>query len=275
MKSLKVLLITIILASAGGAPATGAQDLSSIFKGTTATFVLYDLKNDRYLRYNEKRAGERFSPFSTFKIPNSIIGLESGVITDENFQIAWDRKKYPPDPDWNREPFVHWSRDHTLKTAIKYSVVWYYKELALRVGETAMKRYVAQLNYGNQDASGGLDKFWLNSSLRISAEEQINFLRAFYTGKLGISSRTTEIVKRITLLEETPRYRLSGKTGGGPLPHGSLGWFVGYLERDGNVYFFATNIEGPNYFAIRDKRIELTRRVLTELGLLDNAQSKK
>ncbi|HKY04424.1 MAG TPA: penicillin-binding transpeptidase domain-containing protein [Blastocatellia bacterium] len=269
MKFIRALLIPIILVGLGRPAATTAQDLSAIFKDTTATFVLYDLKRDRYIRYNEKRASERFSPFSTFKVPNSIIGLESGVIKDENFVIAWDRKKYPPDPDWNREPFLHWKRDHSLQTAIKYSVVWYYKELALKVGEPAMKQYVAKLNYGNQDTTGGLDKFWLNSSLRISAEEQVSFLKAFYTGKLDISSRTTGIVKRIILLEQTPRYRLSGKTGGGPLPHGSLGWFVGYLERDDNVYFFATNIEGPNYFAIRDKRIELTRRVLAELGLLD------
>lgn len=268
MRFLKIMLISIMLAAASRPAATCGQDLRSIFKGTTGTFVLYDLKNDRYTRYNEERARQRFSPYSTFKITNSIIGLESGVIKDENFVIAWDRQKYPPGSDWDREPFIHWARDHSLRTAIKHSVVWYYKELALKVGASAMKQYVSQLHYGNQDVSGGLDKFWLNSSLRISAEEQVSFLKAFYTGKLNVSSRTTEIVKQLILLEETPSYRLSGKTGGGPLPHGSLGWFVGYLEKDGNVYFFATNIEGPNYFAIRDKRIELTRRALRELGIL-------
>jgi beta-lactamase class D len=243
-----------------------AQDLSPFFKNTNGAFVLYDLKNDRYTRYNPARCRERFSPKSTFKIPNSLIGLETGVIRDADFVIPWDRRKHPPQDNWNQEPFNHWAQDQTLRSAIKYSVVWYYQELALRVGEPTMKRYVVSFNYGNRDVSGGIDEFWLNGVLQISADEQVEFLKAFYTGRLPVAGRSIDIVKDILVLEKTPTSTLSGKTGGGSIAEGKyIGWFVGYLETNGNVYFFATNIQGRNYSEIRDKRIDLTKQILKRL----------
>lgn len=246
-----------------------AQDLGPFFKNTVGAFVLYDSKHDQYIRYNEARCRQRFSPKSTFKIPNSLIGLETGVIRDAEFVIPWNRQKYPPQDNWNQEPFAHWAQDHTLRSAIKYSVVWYYRELALRVGQQRMKQYVARFNYGNKAVSGRIDNFWLDGSLKISANEQIDFLKAFYRGQLPVSSRATEIVKDILELERTPTYKLSAKTGGGSISEGLyIGWFVGYVETKEDVYFFATNIEGTNFEEIRDKRIELTKKVLVGLGIL-------
>jgi len=248
---------------------TNAQDLSRFFKNTNGAFILYDRNNNRYTRYNEARCRERFSPKSTFKIPNSLIGLETGVIRDANFVIGWNRQKYPPQDNWNTEPFVHWAQDQTLRSAIKYSVVWYYRELALRVGERRMKKYIAGFNYGNKDISGGIDNFWLNGSLKISADEQIEFLKAFYAGRLPVSKRSIDIVKDILVREKTTAYKLSAKTGGGSIVEGKyIGWYIGYLETSGNVYFFATNIEGANYAEISDKRIDVTKQILTALGYL-------
>jgi beta-lactamase class D len=258
---------SLLLIVSCGVVAAHAQDLSAFFKGTNGAFVVYDVKNDRYVRYNERRCRERFSPKSTFKIPNSLIGLETGVIKDAEFVVQWNREKYPPQANWNQEPFVHWGKDHTLRSAIKYSVLWYYRELALRVGSQQMQKYVAAFNYGNKEVSGRVDNFWLNDVLKISADEQVEFLKAFYNGRLPVSTRTTEIVKDILVLEKAPAYRLSGKTGGGPISEGKyIGWFVGYLESDGNVYFFAINIEGASYAEIRDKRIPLSKQILKALG---------
>ncbi len=245
------------------------QHVSPVFKGTRSAFVVYDLKNNRYVRFNEPRCRERFSPKSTFKIPNSLMGLETGVIRDADFVIAWDRRKYPPQENWNQEPFNHWAQDQTLHSAIKYSVVWYYRELALRVGQARMGKLVAALHYGNQNVSGALADFWLNGTLQISADEQVEFLTAFYTERLPVAKRTLEIVKDILTLERMPSYTLSGKTGGGAIAEGKyIGWFVGYLETGGNVYLFATNLEGASFAEIRDQRIELTKRALTALGYL-------
>ena len=242
-------------------------DLSAHFKRFPGTFVLYDLKNDRYLRHDAARAARRFSPYSTFKIPNSLIGLETGVIKDADFRIKWDAKKYPRNRA-DTEPFIHWWQDHTLRTAFRRSVLWYYQELATRVGAERMKALVTKLNYGNRDTSGTLTRFWLgDGKLRISADEQVEFLKALYKEELPVSQRTQRVVKEVMVLEETPAYKLSAKTGGGPLGEDkALGWFVGYLETKGNVYFFATQIEGPDFLAIRDERIRVTKEILKDLG---------
>src|SRR5215208_3711930 len=192
------------------------------------------------------------------------------VLYDAEFVIKWDSKKYPA---FNQDalPFSAWWQDQTLRTAFKRSVVWYYRELALQVGERRMKEYVNKLDYGNEDASGPLNGFWLNSTLKISADEQVEFLRRPYKEELPVSRRSVSIVKEIMTLEETPDYKLSGKTGGGPLGENRfLGWFVGYLETTDNTYFFATEIEGPTYLSIRDERIALTKRILKGLGRLKN-----
>jgi beta-lactamase class D len=259
-----------------GASGSGkAQDLTRHFGETPGAFVLYDQQSKRYIRYNEARCRERFTPFSTFKIPNSIIGLETKVITDGETSLRWEPKRFPESVNWTQLPLVNWKHDHTLRSAIKDSVVWYYRELARRVGEERMRRMVAQLGYGNQNVSGVWDSpnlfeaFWLNGSLRISADEQVEFLRKFYMGDLPVADRTTKIVKEILTLEKTADYTLSGKTGAGMVAENrALGWFVGYVETKGNVCFFALNLEGPNFASIRERRIELTRQILAALGYL-------
>lgn len=251
-----------------------SPDLSRFFENTTGAIVIYDVKNNRYFRYNEKRCAARYTPASTFKIPNALIAVETGVVKDAETVMVWDKVKYP-EQDWTSEPFVHWKQNHTLRSAIKYSVIWYFREIALGIGEERMKTHLAKFAYGNEDISGGLasrrmfEAFWLNNSLKISADEQIEFLQKFYDGKLPVSKRSTDIVKQILVLEETPNYKLSGKTGGvGNLNGKALGWFVGYVETEDNTYFFALNMDGENYAAIRDKRIDLTKQILSELGFM-------
>ncbi|MEW6736926.1 MAG: penicillin-binding transpeptidase domain-containing protein, partial [Acidobacteriota bacterium] len=214
MKSIMqwILLLVLMLYCAS---TINAQELGKFFRNTEGAFVLYDLKNDRYIRYNEPRCRQRFCPYSTFKIPNSVIGLDTGVIKDAEFIIPWDSKRYPV-RERDVAPFKYWAQDQTLRSAIKYSCVWYYQELAQRVGNAKMQKYVEGFHYGNQDISGGIDKFWLNSSLQISADEQIEFLKALYAGRLPVSPRSMEIVKDILLLEQTASYKLSAKTGSGP-----------------------------------------------------------
>lgn len=132
-----------------------SPDLSRFFENIEGTIVLYDVKNNRYLRHNEKRSTVRYTPASIFKIPNALIGLETGAVKDADSLIAWDKVKYP-EQDWTDAPFVYWKQDHTLRSSMKYSVVWYYRELAIRIGEERMKNYLAKFEFGNQDISGGL-----------------------------------------------------------------------------------------------------------------------
>ncbi len=240
-------------------------NLAQFFQGFDGAFVLYDVKHDQYYRHNSKRCAERLSPCSTFKIPNALIALETGVAADENFIIKWDSVKTPRQNLLN----ANWARDHDLRSAMRFSVVWYFQEIARRVGEANYQKYLTQIDYGNEDISGGVDKFWLANSLKISANEQIEFLKKFYDGKLGVSERATNIVKSIIVLEQTEQYKLSGKTGAGPRENGKmLGWLVGYVEANDNVYFYALNIDGENFQSIAAKRLALTKALLRELKVL-------
>lgn len=235
-------------------------ELVKKFQGFKGAFVLYDNSN-QYIRYNPERCVEQFIPASTFKIMNSLIGLETGVIPDENYVIKWDG---------TQNVISSWNQDHTLKTAIQNSVVWYYQELARRVGREKMQYYVDAAQYGNQNISGRIDTFWLEGELRISADEQVEFLKRLYKGDLPFSQRSISIVKEILVLEEAESYKLSGKTGSGQRITPHEGWFVGYLETNGNVYFFATNLESssPDGLANGDLARKISLDILRDIGLL-------
>jgi beta-lactamase class D len=226
------------------------------------SFLLYDLNEDSYVRYDAERCAQQFLPASTFKVFNALVALETGVIADEDAIIPWDGTQHDYGP---------WNQDHTLRTGMKHSVVWFFQELARRAGRERMQHYVDVAGYGNRDISGGIDTFWLEGGLRISPEEQVAFLRKLYAGDLPFSERTMDIVRDIIVLEETDKYRLSGKTGTVLRVESRIGWFVGYLEREGNVYFFATNVEQEESAESLGGVIslEITRQVLEEMGLLE------
>jgi beta-lactamase class D len=109
-----------------------------------------------------------------------------------------------------------------MRSTIGVSAVWFYQELARRVGAKKMQDGVSAAKYGNMDTSKSQIDFWLGSgSLRISANEQIDFLSGLVTGKLPFSYRAVETVKDIMTLERSKDYRLVGKTGS----CGGVGWF--------------------------------------------------
>lgn len=240
------------------------EDLSSYFDGYDGTFVLYDLKKRTYTVYNKEKSEKRVSPNSTFKIPHALVGLQTGVLQDADTVLRWDGTEYP---------FPEWNRDQTLTEAIQNSTIWYFQEVAQRVGPVREKRYLQVFRYGNRDLSGGLTNFWLQSSLKISPKEQVDFLRRFYTYHLPVSKRNIDIVKEILVLEEKNGALLSGKTGTGwkdaelnGIPIN--GYFVGYVEKDGNAYFFVTNIEAEDH-ATGGNAKAITLQILRDKKLFD------
>jgi beta-lactamase class D len=160
-----------------------------------------------------------------------------------------------------------------MTRAFQRSTVWFYQEVARRVGEERMRDWVRRAGYGNADIDGGIDAFWLEGELRISAEEQIDLLRRLYAGDLPFSERSMAIVRRVMLTEGGDGYVLRGKTGWAR-QHGvdnelHTGWLVGWVERDGNAYLFATQIgSAETDFPMRRAQQEITRGALRELGVL-------
>lgn len=231
-------------------------------KDVEGSFVLYDLNNNTYFYHNKKRCEKQFIPASTFKIFNSLVTLETGVVKDEYEVLKWDGEKR-----WVES----WNKDQDMKTAFKNSTVWYYQELARRIGYDRMEKFIEQEHYGNEDISGGIDKFWLSGDLRISQIEQINFLVKLYKYELGFSRRSIDIVKNIMLAEETQSYKLFAKTGWADVDNINYGWYVGFIEKGDTVFFFATNIEkkDPAGDSFAPARIEITKHILKELKIIE------
>jgi beta-lactamase class D len=227
------------------------------------SIMVYDANNDRIFQHNPPRNQTAFLPASTFKILNSLIALDTGVISDEQAILTWDGipRKVPA-----------WNRDLNMREAIKLSAVWFYQVLARRVGYERMQKWVTQVGYGNQTigSRNDIDKFWLQGDLRITPQQQIQFLRRFYKNDLPFSARALAIVKDIMIMDKTPGYTITGKTGWVGFTDDiepKIGWYVGYVEKGKNVYFFATNIDIRNE---KDPaaRLELTHRCLKDLAIL-------
>jgi beta-lactamase class D len=224
------------------------------------SFVLYDQSNDKFIFYNPQQYKEQFSPASTFKICNSLIGIETGVIKDENFVIPWDSVV--------REN-TKWNQDHDLKLAFKNSTVWYYRELARRVGGEKIKLWLDKAKYGNADTSGGIDLFWLKGGLRVTPEQQIDFLIRLHDYKLPFSKHTVDIVKNIMITKDTLNYVVRAKTGWVDDEKQIVGWYIGYIEKNNNVYYFSNCIQSTdiNNKDIAKARIEITYKILTDLKI--------
>jgi beta-lactamase class D len=241
-----------------------AQDLSRHFDGISGTFVLLNSRTGEYIRHDARRATERFAPCSTFKIPNTAI-LENGTAPDAEYLVKYD-------PALEQQGV--WARDHTLRSAFRFSTVWYYVVLAKRAGLAVQRHFLKQFAYGNESTAGGFDgtegPFWLDGSLRISADEQVAFLKRFYEGRLGLSARTTTLTKDIMLADSTRRWRLSAKTGAcRPKGEDATMWYVGYVERDSNVFYFALQLGDKEFGMLFDQRVSKAKAILGELGVLD------
>lgn len=235
-------------------------DFAAIFdeSGVTGTFVLQELYSGKMQIYNEKRSTQPYIPASTFKILNSLIALESGAISDTNEIIKWDGTV---------RSIEQWNRDHNLSSAIKVSAVWFYQELARRIGAEKMQHFVDKSAYGNKNIGGELDSFWLRGDLRISAIEQISFLKKFYQEDLPFSSENFKKVKEILVVERGQDYVLRAKTGWGGQGKSEIGWYVGYLEKQDEVYLFALNIDIYKNDEAK-ARAGIARKVLQARGLL-------
>ncbi|SNR53021.1 beta-lactamase class D [Maribacter sedimenticola] len=233
---------------------------SSEVKGS---ILIYDLNKDIYYSNDFEWSNNGNLPASTFKIANSIIGLETGVIENDSVIFKWDGEK-----KWLK----NWEQDLILRDAFQFSCVHCYQEVARKIGSKRMNDYVSKLNYGNLEIdSTNIDKFWLEGESRISQMQQIDFLKRFYNFELPISKRTERIMRNIMLIEETDQYKLSGKSGLSNNNGEYNGWFVGCIELKNNTYLFATNLEPKNEFdfdSFIKKRLDLTLLGLRKLNVL-------
>lgn len=236
------LFALVLLASVARASETVERtDLADIFQGFDGTFIMYDEGADRYTVFNKTLSETRLPPCSTFKVFHALIGLDSGVLDRDDARTLMK---------WNGKPssIAAWNHDQTLASAMRHSVVWYFQRVATGIGEERMQRGLDRIGYGNRDISGGLTRFWLQSSLKISPREQVGLLRALFNGSLPFAAEDIAVVKRDITLSSGKGLRFMGKTGSGSddADRGIIGWFVGGVETPHNRWSFAVNIQGPD-----------------------------
>ena len=251
------LLLLFASLSAGAADIVARPQWQRHFDahGVRGTFVLFDPAHERYLVLDESRARSRFVPASTFKIAHALIGLETGAIADEHEVFRWDGK-----PRLRAE----WERDQTLASAMRESTVWVFQEVARRVGRARMREWLDRLDYGNRDMGGGIDHFWLQGALRVSAFEQVAMLHRLAEGRLPATQRSQRLVRQALVVEKTRAYTLYAKTGTTGYAKDPIAWWVGWIERKGRpVAYFAMNYT-PGPRTPFEARFAIARAILDE-----------
>lgn len=258
----KTILILIGMVLSTGSLCAEEAQLAKLFieRNVKGTIIISSLDGKSEYCYNKERSGNRYLPASTFKIPNTLIALEERAIISEKEIIKWDGKKR----EWSS-----WNRDQSLESAFPISCVWFYQELARRVGDSRYLFHLDKMQYGNQKTGPDVTTFWLEGDIRISAREQIDFLKKLYKGQLPYKKEHLKILKRIMVVDETPKYIIRAKTGWVMRTEHQIGWYVGYVEKSGQVWFFAANIdiEKKSDSAFRK---EITMKALDVLGIISD-----
>lgn len=227
------------------------------------SILIYDNDKNTFYSNDFDWAKNGKLPASTFKIPNSIIAVELGIIENDTTILKWNGEQRKMDI---------WEKDLSFKDAFRISCVPCYQEIARKIGTIKMKEYLEKFEYKNMIFDSlTIDNFWLEGNSKISQKQQIDFLRKFYFSKFPISDRTIKIVKNIMEIERTENYILSGKTGLSSIEEKYNGWFVGYVETKSNVYFFATNViptDGLNVDDFISSRINVTKNALKQMNIM-------
>lgn len=240
-------------------------DLQDYFDGYDGCFVLYDSAKDMWEIYNKDAAMMRMPPASTYKIYSALFALESGVITKEQSLMPWNGMQYQ---------YEQWNKDQTLESAMQDSVTWYFQSLDYKTGLATIHNYIQTIGYGNQRIGADVSSYWLDSTLKISPVEQVEMLQKLYDNEypnqFAFSKENTDAIKESILLSKDSLHgqdALYGKTGTQEANGENIcGWFVGYLEKEGHPYFFATNIRAEES-ATGPAAADITLSILGELDL--------
>lgn len=261
--SVLVLVLTLLATCA-----MAQSDFQQPFRdcGYEGSITVFDYKQAKWITSDSADAAVQTVPASTFKVINLLIALETGVILSELDTIRWigsiDTALYGYRPSTYK--------DMSVKEAFKVSAGWVFMELAKKVGRERYLHYLHEIGYGNAEVSSEAD-FWNFGPLKISPRNQVELLIRAYEGKLPFSKRNLDILKRVMVTEQTDDYTIRSKTGWGNQGGKDIGWWVGYVQRPDNVYFFATritkdrNVPGTGFMKCR---IEITKKVLAALGVL-------
>lgn len=216
------------------------ENMSVQIKSEKDSMVIINNNTSEEMIVNEEYANKASSPQSTFKIWNTLIGIECGeIVSSTDLFYKWDSvERYRPE----------WNRNMNLNEAFKTSCVPAYQNLARHIGKDNMNMWLNRINYGNKDTSMGIDVFWLEDengrSIMISPLEQARLMEKLVNKKLPFGEKSMKILKEVMLSKQGKASAIYGKTGTGR--DNTMGWYVGYIEGNDFSYSFACRIYGEN-----------------------------
>ena len=226
--------------------------------------IIHDLRNDNYFIFNDSLSKIKHSPASTFKIANSIIALETKVVSDEFFELPWDGVT---------RSYSAWNQTQNLNSAFKNSTVWYFQEVARRIGPDRMIDGLEKINYCNPTfrIKNDIDQFWLNGNLKKSLVEQVLFIDNLASKKLKIQKKTYGIMDKIMASDTISDAYFYSKTGWAVEENEDIGWYVGHVFKNKKKYVFGTLIKTSNYekVDISNLRKDMTLFALKHLGIIN------
>ena len=233
----------------------------------TGTFGIFDNGKGEFTIYNVTRFSDSaYLPASTFKIVNSLIGLEIRQVKDSASVIEWDSiSRGRPECD----------RDLSMNDAFRLSCPPWYQQLARRIGKDTMQQWLDTLGYGASGRSyaiaANLDTFWLHNSAKVTADEQMGLVKRLYFDQLPFTKRSQQIVREMMLWESNANYQLSYKTGWGTTENGNqLGWIIGWIEENKHPYFFVLQLESPDRnIDMKAIRIKMLKDMLKQMGFME------
>lgn len=243
------------------------------FENMDGCFLLYNLKTNTFDKViGEERCRKQLPACSTFKVPLAVMAFDSGVLKDENVVLKWDGKKDIREAS---------NKDHTAKTWMSDSIVWFSQRITPKLGKNKFQNYLNTFDYGNKDLSAGITEAWLISpsdkvpALKISAYEQIEFMKKLWTNQLPVSPRSMQLARDITYIETSPNgFKLNGKTGSNfhdTQKKVHLGWFISHVQKADQEYLAVANFsdlspfENKGYGGLRVR--EITKKILSDNGL--------
>lgn len=254
-----VTLVLSVCTSNASEPAVERADWKQHFDRANAagTIVVIDERasSKSAFVYNAARAKVRYSPASTFKVAHTLFALHAGAVRDEFQTFPWDGVS---------RAYSGHNEDQNLRSAMRNSTLWVYQRFARQIGESLARKYLASIEYGNADPTASTGDYWVDGNLKISALEQVSFLKKLYRNQLPFSVEHQRLVKDLMINEADYDWILRAKTGW----EGRYGWWIGWVELPEGPVFFALNIDTPNRSEDLGKRQSIARAVLRSVGAL-------
>jgi beta-lactamase class D len=264
----KLLPLIWIWALAACSPNNVKEDpsIGALFNkhGLTGNFGLFDNGQGTFTLYNKVDFKDSaYIPASTFKVFLSLVAVETGRVNDEKTIFPYNGIPSSQEA---------WNKDMRFDEALKTSSEPVYREVATMIGLDTLQRWIDSVGYGQRYGKPKIKSApdcWHDGSIRVTADEQLGFMKMLYFDQLIFQKRTQRMVRSMLLQESNTAYQLSYKSGLHVEPDGTAsGWFIGWIEENRHPYFFALHMKGKSADQIMNVRLDLLKDILRQQGFL-------